>query len=123
MPSIAARLVGDYRPSFEGVPYFVESVEDQTRPDVDLAELARSSDPAGLLAQRLLVLDNREPGEACRDLLAQAREAIAAQIPTTVFASLPNVGEPLTDNEVREALLRSGFRALDELLAQKEAGA
>ena len=98
-----------------------ESVEDQTLPDVDLAELARSSDPAGLLAQRLILLDNGEPREACQDLLARAREAITAQVPTTVFASLPDVGEPLTDDEVREALLRSGFKALDELLAQKEA--
>ena len=122
LPSIAARLVEDYRPSFEGVSYFVESVDDETRPDVDLEEFARSTDPAGLLAQRLLLLDSREPSDAYQNLLAGAREAITARLPATVFASLPAAGEPPTDDEVREALLRSGFKALDQLLAQKEAG-
>ena len=121
IPSIAARLTEDYRPSFDDILYFVESVEDETRPDVALEELARSSDPAGLLAQRLLVLDRREPTDAYQDLLANAREAITAQLPVTVFASLPGSGEPLADDDVRDALLRSGFNALDQLLAQKEA--
>lgn len=122
IPSIAARLTEDYRPSFDDILYFVESVGDKTRPDVALEELVRSSDPAGLLAQRLLVLDSKEPTGAYQDLLANAREAITAQLPATVFASLPSSGEPLTDDDVRDALLRSGFNALDQLLAQKEAG-
>ncbi len=122
IPSIAARLIEDYRPSFDGISYFVESVGDETRPDVALEELARSSDPAGLLAQRLLVLDNKEPTGAYQDLLANAREAITAQLPATLFASLPSSGESLADDDVRDALLRSGFKALDQLLAQKEAG-
>jgi len=122
IPSIAARLVEDYRPSFDGISYFVESVGDETRPDVALEELARSSDPAGLLAQRLLVLDTREPVESYQDLLANAREAITAQLPATVFAPLPEGWEPLTDDDVQNVLLRSGFKALDQLLAQKEAG-
>ena len=121
MPSIVARITEDYRPSFDDILYFVESVQDETRPDVALEELARSSDPAGLLAQRLLVLDRREPTDAYQDLLANAREAITAQLPVTVFASLPSSGEPLADDDVRDALLRSGFNALDQLLAQKEA--
>jgi len=53
--------------------------------------------------------------------LVKAREAVAAQLTTTVFASLPDGGEPLTDDRVRDALLRAGFNALDQLLAQKEA--
>jgi exonuclease SbcD len=121
IPSLAARLVDDYRPSFDDILYFVESVQDETRPDVALEELARSRDPAGLLAARLLVLDRQEPAGGYQDLLVKAREAIAAQLTTTVFASLPDGGEPLTDDRVRGALLRAGFKALDQLLAQKEA--
>jgi len=122
MPSLAARLAEDYKPSFDEILYFVESVHDKTRPDVALGELARSSDPAGLLAQRLGVLDRRKPGDTYRDILAGARDAIAAQLPATVFASLPGSEKPLADDDVRDILLRSGFRALDMLLAQKEAG-
>jgi DNA repair protein SbcD/Mre11 len=121
LPSIAARLIQDYRPSFEGISYFVEGVADQTQPDVNLEDLARSTDPAGLLAQRLLLLDHREPSDKYQDLLAEAKEAIDASLPATVFASLPAAGEPLTDDAVREVLIRSGFKALDHLLAQKEA--
>jgi len=36
MPSIKARLVEDYRPSFDDISYFVERVEVETRPDVAL---------------------------------------------------------------------------------------
>ena len=122
MSLLAARLVADYRPSFDDILYFVESVQDNTRPDVALEELARSRDPAGLLAERLLILDGREPMGDYQDLLANARDAIAAQLPATVFASLPDGPEPLTDDRVRDALLRAGFKALDQLLAQKEAG-
>lgn len=121
MPSIMARLIEEYRPSFDDILYFVESVQDKTRPDVALEELARSSDPTGLLAQQLLVLDRREPSDSYKDLIARAREAITGQIPAMVFVSLPDSGEPLTDDAVQDVLLRSGFDALDKLLAQKEA--
>ena len=120
MPSLAARLVEDYRPSFDGISYFVESAEDETRPDVALEEIARSNDPVGLLAERLLVLDRREPPEAYEDLITKAREAVTAKLPATVFGVLAGAGEPPADNDVREALLRSGFKALDQLLAQLE---
>ncbi len=121
LSALGARLIEDYRPNLDGIAYFVESVQNETRPDVALEELARSSDPAGLLAQRLLVLDRREPATVYEDLLARARESIAAQVPGMVFASLPGEGEPLTDDQVREVLLQAGFAALDQLLAQKEA--
>jgi hypothetical protein len=121
IPSIVERLVEEFRPSFDDILYFVERVCDETRPDVPLEELALSSDPAGLLAQRLVVLDKREPSGAYQDLIAKAREAITASLPAMVFASLPNSDKPLSDDEVRDVLLRSGFDALDKLLAQKEA--
>jgi len=75
-----------------------------------------------LLVQWLLVLDSREPSDAYESLPANARETIMKQLPATVFAALPGADERLTDDDVRGALLRSGFRALDQLLAQKEAG-
>ncbi|NLF32715.1 MAG: DNA repair exonuclease [Planctomycetes bacterium] len=118
----AARLVQEYRPSFDGISYFIETVDDDTRPDVALEALARADDPAGLLARRLLVLDARQPREAYEAMLAEARRAVADAWSSMVFSSLDDGAEPLTDEKVRQALLRSGFDALDRLLAQKEGG-
>ena len=123
VPSHVGSLVQEFRPSFDGIAYFIESVDDDTRPDVALESLAGAKDPAGLLARRLLVLDTRRPSEAYEALLAKAREAVTGPWSSMVFSSLPGAAEGLTDEKVREALLRTGFRALDRLLAQKEAGA
>ncbi len=55
------------------------------------------------------------------NLLSEARKSITEQMPTTRFASLEEASEPLTDDVLREILLQSGFSALDQLLAQREA--
>ena len=119
--SAVVRLIEDCRPSFDDISYFIESVQDQTRPDIDLDELARSSDPAGLLARRLLVLDRRQPHDEYEDMLGLASECVAERLSAAVFAPLA-AGDSLADERVRDVLLRAGFNALDQLLAQKEAG-
>jgi len=120
IPSIATKIIDELRPSYEGISFFVEKIQNETRPDVALEELARSSDPVGLLAQKLLVLDREEPDDEYRSLLSNAREAIKDKLPQTVYTSLPDYKEQLTDGEIKNVLSQSGFKALDLLLAQKE---
>jgi len=110
----------DLRPTFDGVDYFVEQVEDLTRPDLSLEDLARSNDPAGLLARRLLLLERCEPGEAYNRLVADGRVALERGRANPVFASLPDTGEPLTDEQVRDVLTQAGLSLLGQLVAQKE---
>lgn len=120
LPSLAGNIQADLNPTFEGVEYFIERVEDLTRPEISLEDLARSSDPTGLLASRLLLLEQKQPVDDYHELISRAREAIESHPCAAVFASLPAGMEPLSDDQVESALLRAGLHALDQLVAQKE---
>lgn len=118
--------------------YFVESVQADTRPEMDLRQLAERQDPVGLLAQRLLWLEQAEGAAAEQDqteqselanaagqpdheqrdrLIEAARRKLAAQANRPRWNNL----EATTPDPV-EWLRKSGFRALDRLLAQEAGG-
>ena len=102
--------------------YFVESIQADTRPEIDLGQLAKRSDPVGLLAQRLLWLEQLEGAAEGLDELADAALVEAAQQKLEAQANKPRWSSlnAVTPDPV-EWLQKSGFRALDKLLAQ-EAG-
>ena len=94
--------------------YFIESIHAETRPQIDLARLAERTDPLGLLAQRLLLLE-QPAGHSERDkLIAEAEERLRRQAELPRWKQLhPHPPAAL------EWLRRAGFRALDNLLAQE----
>ncbi|MCS1408768.1 MAG: putative metallophosphoesterase YhaO [Verrucomicrobia subdivision 3 bacterium] len=96
--------------------YFIVKLELNTRPVIDLEELAKRPDPAGLLAARLLWLD-REEGDAERDrLLAAAGKALREESDKATWQGL-GLAEDIADPV--DWLRRAGYRALDTLLAQE----
>jgi hypothetical protein len=113
-------LRADWSADFDGVTYFIEAVRDETRPDVDLEELARSNDPVGLLAGKLLMLSRGEPAEEYADFLDRAREDMSRRVATKLLTARACRPDEMTDEQTRDVLLRAGFDALDALLAQKE---
>ena len=114
------------------VHYFVESIQADTRPEIDLQELAERNDPVGLLAQRLLWLEPPEGAAAAegqagqgelpdaatpRDrLMEAAKRKLQEQANRPRWSNLDT-----TTPDPIAWLRRSGFRTLDKLLAQ-EAG-
>lgn len=101
------------------IPYgetccFIESVIDHSRPDLNLEVIARTNDPAGILARHLL---NLQQGNAdlIRDVLPQLRDVTS----NPVYSSLED-GQP-DESRARDLLLSSGMRVLDGLLEQVEA--
>ena len=99
-----------------GTRYFIENVHQDTRPEIDLEDLAKRPDPVGLLAARLLWLDRPE-GDAERDrLVDKARQDLCDQSAKAVWRGLATTGgdipEPVT------WLRQAGYRALDRLLGQ-----
>ena len=98
-----------------GTRYFIVSARPDTRPEIDLEELAKRQDPVGLLAARLLRLDQPE-GDPERDrLVAAARQALRDQCAQPVWRDLAD------DEDGPEPvawLRRAGYRALDRLLDQ-----
>ena len=106
--------------SCDDTTYFVEKVVDRSRPDLALDEIARASDPAGLLARRLVVLDRQEPADDFRALIDDARARMDARRNDLKYARLPDAVDDLSDEAVRQTLVAAGFALLENLLAQKE---
>jgi DNA repair protein SbcD/Mre11 len=99
-----------------GVLYFIEKVQDEGAPDLDLAALAAGSDPLALLARRLQQLAAGDGQDAA--LLREARARLAVRCSETRFS---NPGVDLRDDEaLRDLLRRAGTQQLEELLAQRE---
>lgn len=120
LPALLPVLQSDLHLTFEGeVEYCLQSVEDETRPGLALEDLARATDPAGLLARRLLLLESRQPAEDYRALLARGGRRLQEVAAYGQFAALQG-GLPADGEEhVRELLLQAGWQALEALLAQK----
>ena len=121
LPTLCPQVRDNLRVPIGDVEYFFEKIEDATRPDRSLGDLARSADPVGLLARRLLALETGEPAELAGALVRQAREAILSQRRSPAYLLLDDATEPPNDEQVRETLLHAGYAVLDSLLAQKEA--
>lgn len=93
--------------------YFIERISTNTRPEIDLKELAGQPTPPGLLAKRLLWLDEAEGHPDRDELVARVLKRLRAQGQMPVWNGLG------ADDPDPVAWLRSaGLRALDQLLAQ-----
>ena len=93
--------------------YFIETLSARTRPEIELERLAERSDPPGLLAQRLLWLEQPEGHEERDRLVALAKERLGEETKKPVWSALAPV-----DPDPVEWLTQAGYRALDQLLAQ-----
>lgn len=101
-----------------GSHYFLERVRSHTRPETPLDELAQRTDPPGLLARRLLLLDRPASDPERQALLAQARRRLE---PLRRDARWQALGEADVDDEAAADWLRSaGTRLLEQMLAQAE---
>jgi predicted phosphodiesterase len=113
--------IGSVRPVLEERLYFVDAVIDHARPALDLDELARHSNPPGLLAQRLLLIGKGpdDPSQAReRVLLVQlARREMERLASQSGFQNLPR--EDLSDDALAKELYAAGLVALDDLLATR----
>ena len=105
----------------DDMQYFVEDVEDQSRPDIALDDLAANTDPVGLLARRLKVVEEQSPQEPYRMIIRTATQAAREARAKSAFSSLEESHEPPTEEDIRLMLLTSGWLMLETLLGQKEA--
>ena len=94
--------------------YFIESIGADTRPEIDLEQLAERGDPPGLLAKRLLWLEQPEDHPERERLIALARKRLQGESQASKWSDL---GEPEEADPV-EWLRKAGYRALEKLLAQ-----
>ena len=98
-----------------GTRYFIVSAHLDTRPEIDLEDLAGRPDPGGLLAARLLWLDRPEGDPERERLVDQARRDLRDQSAKAVWRGLAADGDA---PDPVAWLRQAGYRALDRLLDQ-----
>ena len=99
------------------VHYFVETLHFETLPEVELETLARQSDPAGLLARRLLLLDRPAEDPERREFISRGRQRLERENRNPVWQGL-NAG-PLDTEDTAHRLRRAGRQALELLLSRR----
>lgn len=102
---------------------FFNRIVDAMELQRDLETLAAGDDPAALLARRLLCLG--QDNEQSRQLLGRTREQLAAVAGQDLWHPVQehrNATDPISDDALREILLRSGKAALSAMLSRREQG-
>jgi len=101
---------------YDDVVYFIEKILDDSSPDLDIEAIAKGSDPPALLARRLAAL--QEDGAEAQRLIEAAEKDID-RTTQAVLGAFATASEPVSTPDVRALLLRAGFEALEDLLAQR----
>ncbi|MGY6587827.1 MAG: metallophosphoesterase family protein [Wenzhouxiangella sp.] len=111
------RRLGDEARSWQesGVHCFIDKIEVELLPELDLASLARRNDPCGLLAQRLLALETPDQGLG-QALIAQARPLFESTGSSREFKHLER---RFSDQDIARQLSEAARLGLIELLAQR----
>ncbi len=110
--------------SVEGTAVFYNKIVAAIIPWLELPEIAKGDDPAALLARRLIRL--QEGGEASRAILGEARAALAPTVNDGIWAPASDHRshvDPLSDDALRDVLVRSGMEALTAMLSRADPGA
>ena len=97
---------------------FFYKVVDAMELHLDLAQLASGDDPAAFMARRLLLLSQDD--ETSSDLLGRARNRLGDVAQEEIWTPVQehrNVTGDLSDDDLRDLLLRSGKAALSAMLA------
>lgn len=106
-----------------GAGVFFSDVADALALPLDLEALAAGDDPAALAAQRLLMLGRDDDGS--RKLLAEARAKMDGTAREPVWQPVQehrHAPDPLSDEALRDVLLRAGRAVLSAMIAGRERG-
>ena len=102
----------------DGLRCFVSRIEYDLRPEADLDELARRHDPVGLMAQRLLLIDQAPDNPQRQALLDDARRRLDDASTDRAWDVLPS--PDWTDEALSDLLRETITGGLDALLRQRE---
>lgn len=104
------------------LPVRVDRLEVETRPEVDLAEIASGDSPAAYLAEFLLALERGAGDDEYRELVTDARDAMRRAYASSAYDELRREGtvdRPAEDDAI-ERLEQQATVLLERLLEQKE---
>jgi exonuclease SbcD len=102
----------------DGTAVFFNKIIDAMELLLDFAEIAKGDDPAALIAQRLLTLEHDD--ERSKALIEKARVELGNFAYEDIWSPVQdhrNATDPLTDDALRDLLLRSGKATLNAMLS------
>ncbi|QDU83439.1 putative metallophosphoesterase YhaO [Planctomycetes bacterium Pla163] len=99
----------------DGFVVFVDKVIDATQPELDVLNRSRRGDHPGLVAKRLVALE--EGGDEARDVLRTARKAIGDDI-ARLAQRLGRENLGIDDETLTRALERAGVEVMAKLVSQ-----
>ena len=106
-----------------GTAVFFNKIVDSMELRLDLAEIAKGDDPAALMARRLLVLQGDD--DRSRVLVEKARAELSSIAREDLWSPVRdhrNATDPLSNDAVRDILVRSGKVALNAMLSRQTQG-
>ncbi len=109
-----------------GLVLFVDQLSNQTIQRLDLLEIARTTTPEGLLARRILVLENPSvlvpgvvnPAAFKWELIRKGSEKLQEINQRPVYGRL---NKTVDQNQVCQLLIKTGRQALEAIIQQREA--
>jgi len=120
---IAAGEWKDIRRVVDETAVFFTKIIASVTSRLDLAEIAKGDDPAALMARRLM--DLKQDNDRSSALIRQSRAALVDVAQDERWSPVNehrNATDPLSDEALREVLIRSGMRALTAMFSQTESG-
>jgi DNA repair protein SbcD/Mre11 len=112
-----ARITEDYERPVDSIVARIDKLTNQTRPEIDLTEVAGRQDPTGVLASTLLRLEAHDDDDDIRRLLQQSLDELHKAHRHPTFAELTDDIAPDLD-AARQMLLREGLLLLETLRSQ-----
>lgn len=111
----------------QGTVLFIDKITNETTLSLDLQAVAKGDNPEGLLARRILVLENGteevsgvdDPGSMREHLISLGREAVVQVDGQPPYLRLE---DSLKADDIARQMARTGRLALEEILSRKEAG-
>jgi len=117
----AEPLLEEFDPSAGDVTASIDKVANNTRPEIDLEELAKRHDPPGVLAGLLVRLESSETDEELNSLLQETHRKMLQVHQSGAYRRVGD-GPPPDLDAARQCLLREGLQLLETLRAQEQAG-
>ncbi len=119
LPGLSHSAQDDLAISVSGVSGVIEKFTFETRPAVDLLQLASRNDPPGEVARMIRQFEQHDHPAEYRELISTTVKRLQSVHQYRPFSAIAADDEPGV-SEARDALLREAWSLLDSLVAQKE---
>lgn len=113
-------IAADWEYEVGGMTAYVERLEVETRPALDLPALAKGSDAAAVLARLLINPASEHPSAEYSSLMKESERVVSALRWAKSFKSVATMNDGIESPPLEAVIEQQATRLLEELLTQKE---